>query len=192
MRTFIFSFIIILLSTMVIGNFRIGDIICNPPKRESTDEQDKTEDNMKYHTVEIREMFETSPKQSWMIYDNKFTIEYPDFMKKEKDWDSKYMCVSFHDIVMIVNVFEDKYDMSVREKYDALNMGAVTKSISGKSFLMAGRSFDNMRYFEKFMLVNYRTWLYLRVDFSKELTWAVDPLLHYVKDYNPYLVKKKN
>lgn len=30
-----------------------------------------------------------------------------------------------------------------------------------------------------------RTWLYMRVEFPAELTWAVDPLLHYVKDYEP-------
>lgn len=30
-----------------------------------------------------------------------------------------------------------------------------------------------------------RTWMYLRVEFPRELTWAVDPLLHYVKDYEP-------
>ena len=30
-----------------------------------------------------------------------------------------------------------------------------------------------------------RTWLYLRVEFPQELTWAVDPLLQYVKDYEP-------
>ena len=81
--------------------------------------------------------------------------------------------------------------MSVREKYDALNMSAVTKSVSDSSFMMAGRSVDNMRYFEKFMLVDYRTWLYLRVDFPKELTWAVDPILHYVKDYKPDFVWEK-
>ena len=185
MRTFIFSFIFILLSTMVIGNLKIGDIICNPKDPESTNEQEDTEDTIEYNVIEIREMFELSTKQSWMIYDNRCKIEYPDFMKKERDWDSKFMRVSFHDVVMTAKVFEDEYDMSIREKYEALNMSAVTKSISDNSFLMAGRTFDNMRYFEKFMLLNYRTWLYLRVDFPKELTWAVDPLLHYVKDYNP-------
>lgn len=185
MRTFIFSFIFILLSTMVIGNLKIGDIICNPKDPESTNEQEDTEDTIEYNVIEIREMFELSTKQSWMIYDNRCKIEYPDFMKEERDWDSKFMRVSFHDVVMTAKVFEDEYDMSIREKYEALNMSAVTKSISDNSFLMAGRTFDNMRYFEKFMLLNYRTWLYLRVDFPKELTWAVDPLLHYVKDYNP-------
>jgi hypothetical protein len=28
--------------------------------------------------------------------------------------------------------------------------------------------------------------MYLRVEFPQELTWAVDPLLHYVKDYQPF------
>ena len=30
------------------------------------------------------------------------------------------------------------------------------------------------------------SWMYLRVEFPQELTWAVDPLLHYVKDYQPF------
>jgi hypothetical protein len=30
------------------------------------------------------------------------------------------------------------------------------------------------------------SWMYLRLEFPQELTWAVDPLLHYVKDYQPF------
>ena len=174
---------------MVIVNFRIGYINFNSKRQLNTSEDVKKEDIIEslklYSVIEIREMFELSPKLSCVIYDNKLIIEYPDFMKKDGTWGSKSMRVSFYEVVMTAKVFEDEYDMSVREKYDALNMSAVTKSLSDSSFMMAGRSIDNMRYFEKFMLVGYRTWLYLRVDFPKELTWAVDPLLHYVKDYNP-------
>ena len=111
---------------MVIGNLKIGDIICNPKDPESTNEQEDTEDTIEYNVIEIREMFELSTKQSWMIYDNRCKIEYPDFMKEERDWDSKFMRVSFHDVVMTAKVFEDEYDMSIREKYEALNMSAVT------------------------------------------------------------------
>jgi hypothetical protein len=174
---------------MVIVNFRIGYIYFNSKRQLNASEKVENEDVIEslklYSVLEIREMFEMSPKLSCVIYDNKLIIEYPDFMKKEGTWDSKTMRVSFNEVVMTAKLFEDEYDMSVCEKYDALNMSAVTKSVSDSSFLMAGRSVDNMRYFEKFMLVGYRTWLYLRVDFPKELAWAVDPLLHYVKDYNP-------
>jgi hypothetical protein len=197
MKKFIFGCVFIVLAAMVIGNFRIGDIFSKPNNLDNTSEDVNNENNLEslqlYSAPEIREMFEMSPKLSCVIYDNKLIIEYPDFMKKEEDsWGSQSMRVSFYEVVMTAKVFEDDYDMSVREKYDALNMTAVTKSVSDSSFMMAGRSVDNMRYFEKFMLVDYRTWLYLRVDFSKELTWAVDPLLHYVKDYKPDFVWKNN
>ena len=197
MKKFIFGCVFIVLSAMVIGNFRIGDIFSNPNDLENTSEDVNNENNLEslklYSAPEIREMFEMSPKLSCGIYDNKHIIEYPDFMKKEEEsWGSQSMRVSFYEVVLTAKVFEDDYDMSVREKYDALNMSAVTKSVSDSSFMMAGRSVDNMRYFEKFMLVDYRTWLYLRVDFPKELTWAVDPLLHYVKDYKPdFALKNK-
>lgn len=181
---------------MVIVNFKIGYINFNSKIQLNTSEDVEKEDIIEslklYSVIEIREMFELSPKLRCMIYDNKLIIEYPDFMKKEGTWGSKSMGVSFYEVVMTAKVFEDDYDMSVREKYDALNMTAVTKSVSASSFMMAGRSADNMRYFEKFMLVGYRTWLYLRVDFPKELTWAVDPILHYVKDYKPDFVWEKN
>ena len=195
MKQFIFGCVILVLAAIVIGNFRIGDIFSNPNDLENTSEDVNNENNLEslklYSALEIREMFEMSPKLSCVIYDNKLIIEYPDFMKKEDSWGSQSMRVSFYEVVMTAKVFEDDYDMSVREKYDALNMSAVTKSVSDSSFMMAGRSVDNMRYFEKFMLVDYRTWLYLRVDFPKELTWAVDPILHYVKDYKPDFVWEK-
>ena len=30
-----------------------------------------------------------------------------------------------------------------------------------------------------------RTWMYLRMEFPSELTWAIDPLLQYVLNYQP-------
>jgi hypothetical protein len=197
MKKFIFGCVFIVLAAMVIGNFRIGDIFSKPNNLDNTSEDVNNENNLEslqlYSAPEIREMFEMSPKLSCGIYDNKHIIEYPDFMKKEEEsWGSQSMRVSFYEVVLTAKVFEDDYDMNVREKYDALNMSAVTKSVSDSSFMMAGHSVDNMRSFEKFMLVDYRTWLYLRVDFPKELTWAVDPLLHYVKDYKPDFVWEKN
>ena len=196
MKKFIFGCVFIVLAAMVIGNFRIGDIFSKPNNLDNTSEDVNNENNLEslklYSALEIREMFEMSPKLSCVIYDNKLIIEYPDFMKKDGTWGSKSMRVSFYEVVMTAKLFEDEYDMSVREKYDALNMSAVTKSLSDSSFMMAGRSIDNMRYFEKFMLVGYRTWLYVRVDFPKELTWAVDPLLHYVKDLRRIDIVEEN
>ena len=52
-----------------------------------------------------------------------------------------------------------------------------------KYFLMAGGVGDYKSFFEKDIKVKERTWMYLRVEFPKELTWAVDPLLQYVLNY---------
>jgi hypothetical protein len=76
--------------------------------------------------------------------------------------------------------------MSLQEKYEAVNQAAFTKSINESSFLMAGRLWGSMRFFEKYMLLEPRTWMYIRVEFPKGTTWTVDPLLHYVKDYEPH------
>ena len=49
----------------------------------------------------------------------------------------------------------------------------------------AGNCGKNRLFFEKDIMLKPRTWLYLRVEFPSELTWAVDPLLQYVKGYQP-------
>ena len=48
---------------------------------------------------------------------------------------------------------------------------------------MAGGTGDYKSFFEKDIKVKERTWMYLRVEFPKELTWSVDPLLQYVLNY---------
>ena len=86
---------------------------------------------------------------------------------------------------MVSCAYDDKSEMSVQEKYEALGKSAVTKAITDKSFTIAGSCGDYRLYFEKDIMLKPRTWMYLRVEFPAELTWAVDPLLHYVKDYEP-------
>ena len=93
--------------------------------------------------------------------------------------------VEYHGISMVVSAYDDDIEMSVMEKYEGLNMSAVTKSVADSSFLLAGKCDKNKFYFEKDIKLKDRTWMYLRVEFPRELTWAVDPLLHYVKDYEP-------
>ena len=95
-----------------------------------------------------------------------------------------------NDISMKALVYKDEYDMTIEEKYEALSASAVTKSIDEKGFMMAGRMGEDMRYFEKHLLVKPRTWLYLRVEFPKDQTWAADPLLQYVKAYEPYYLSQ--
>lgn len=62
-------------------------------------------------------------------------------------------------------------------------MGAATKSIADSSFLMAGSAAGDKLYFEKDIKVRSKTWMYIRVEFHRELTWDVDPLLQYVRRY---------
>ena len=62
-------------------------------------------------------------------------------------------------------------------------MGAVTKTMSQNSFLLAGNVGDRKLFFEKDIKLKKKTWMYLRVEFPSELTWAIDPLLQYVKDF---------
>ena len=91
----------------------------------------------------------------------------------------------YHGISMVVSAYDDKYEMSVQEKYEGLNMSAVTKSMVDSSFLLAGKCDKGRLFFEKDIKLSKRTWMYLRVEFPKEYAWAVDPLLQYVKDYQP-------
>lgn len=144
-----------------------------------------------YDKVELRRLFETSYKETWTIScDDPYTVEYPQFMFKGKESDSSAMFVYYNDISMKALVYKDEYDMTIEEKYDALSASAVTKSIDEKGFMMAGRMGEDMRFFEKHLFVKPRTWLYLRVEFPKDQTWAADPLLQYVKAYEPYYLSQ--
>ena len=111
-------------------------------------------------------------------------------MFKGKESDSSAMFVYYNDISMKALVYKDEYDMTIEEKYEALSASAVTKSIDEKGFMMAGRMGEDMRFFEKHLFVKPRTWLYLRVEFPKDQTWAADPLLQYVKAYEPYYLSQ--
>ena len=144
-----------------------------------------------FDKAELRRLFETSYKEAWTIScGDQYTVEYPQFMFKGKEKDSSAMFVYYNDISMKAMIYQDEYDMTVEEKYEALSASAVTKSMGEKSFLMAGRTGEDMRYFEKHLFLKPRNWLYLRVEFPKELTWAADPLLQYVKGYEPYFLSQ--
>ena len=109
-------------------------------------------------------------------------------MKKRYDGE-RSLRVEYNGITMVANVYDDEQNVSVSEKYDAINLSAVTKSMGNRYFLMAGGVGDYKSFFEKDIKVKERTWMYLRVEFPKELTWAVDPLLQYVLNYE---LKSKN
>lgn len=130
----------------------------------------------------LRNAFENAKKETWKDHKDSIVVEYPDFMKKKHDGE-RSLCVEYNGITMVANVYDEEQDVSVREKYDAINLSAVTKSMGNRYFLMAGGTGDYKSFFEKDIKVKERTWMYLRVEFPKELTWSVDPLLQYVLNY---------
>ena len=123
----------------------------------------------------------------WENYKDGYKIEYPSFMYRTdlKNPDERKIELEFHGITMSCRAYDDKYDMTVREKFEAVSQSSVTTSLADSSFTLAGGCGENRLYFEKDILLKPRTWMYLRVEFPSELTWAVDPLLHYVKDFQP-------
>ena len=135
----------------------------------------------------LRSQLAVPNKAYWKNYEDGYGLEYPAFMERVQDGrdGQRNLRVEFQGISMIVSTCDDKYDMSVQEKFEAVSQSAVTTLLADSSFTLAGSCGKNRLYFEKDILLKPRTWIYLRVEFPSELTWAVDPLLHYVKDYEP-------
>ena len=143
-------------------------------------------DTVFFNAQWLRRQFENSPKSYWKNYGDGYEVEFPDFMNKVLlNKGERNLKVEYHGISMVVSAYDDEFEMSVLEKYEALNMSAVTKSVGDSSFLLAGKCDKNKLFFEKDIKLKDRTWMFLRVEFPRELTWAVDPLLHYVKDFEP-------
>lgn len=143
----------------------------------------KKVDTVFYDSKWLRNRFETAKWKKWRNYKDSIAVEYPEFMKYMPDsWERK-LHVEYHGVSMLAVAYDDESEKSVQEKYEALNMGAVTKSMSQNSFLLAGNVGDRKLFFEKDIKLKNKTWLYLRVEFPSELTWAIDPLLQYVKDF---------
>ena len=131
----------------------------------------------------LRRVFETTQWKTWTNYKDSFSVDYPACMKRNPNDAERNLQVEYHGVTMVVTTYDDAEEMSVQEKYDAISMGAVTKSIADSSFLMAGRAAGEKLYFEKDIKVKNKTWMYIRVEFHRELTWDVDPLLQYVRKY---------
>ena len=146
-----------------------------------------TERETEYYDAQwLRSQFLVAPKAYWKNYGDGYEVEYPEFMNKVLlNKGERNLKVEYHGISMVVSAYDDEVEMSVMEKYEGLNMGAVTKSVADSSFLLAGSCGKYRLYFEKDIKLKSRVWMYLRVEFPKEYAWAVDPLLHYVKDYQP-------
>ena len=143
----------------------------------------KKVDTVFYDSKWLRKRFETAKWKKWKNDKDGVAVEYPEFMEKLRDSGERKLHVGYHGISLLAVVYEDETEKSVREKYEALNMGAVTKSMHEGSFLLAGRMVDGKRFFEKDIKLEGRSWMYLRAEFPSELAWAADPLLQYVRDY---------
>lgn len=143
-------------------------------------------DTVFYDAKWLRRQFEATGKAYWKNYGDGYEVAYPEFMNKVLlNQGERNLRVEYHGINMVVSAYDDECEMSVQEKYEGLNMSAVTKSMADSSFLLAGKYDKGRLFFEKDIKLKNRTWMYLRVEFPHELTWAVDPLLHYVMDYQP-------
>ena len=143
----------------------------------------KKVDTVFYDGKWLRKRFETIKWKKWKNDRDGVAVEYPEFMEKLRDSGERKLHVGYHGISLLAVVYEDETEKSVTEKYEALNMGAVTKSMHEGSFLLAGRMTDGKRFFEKDIKLEGRSWMYLRAEFPSELAWAADPLLRYVRDY---------
>ena len=135
----------------------------------------------------LRRQFEIPLREYWKNYEDAYGVEYPAFMERKATGrdGNRNLRVEYQGVIFTVTTSDEKYDMSVRDKFEAVSQSAVTKSLADSSFTLAGNCGMNRLYFEKDIILKPRTWIYLRVEFPSELTWAVDPLLHYVKDYQP-------
>lgn len=143
----------------------------------------KKVDTVFYDSKWLRKRFETAKWKKWRNYKDSIAVEYPEFMKYMSDSRERKLHVEYHGVTLLAVAYDDESEKSVQEKYEALNMGAVTKSVSRNSFLLAGNVGDRRLFFEKDIKLKNKTWMYLRVEFPSELTWAIDPLLQYVKDF---------
>ena len=143
----------------------------------------KKVDTVFYDSKWLRNRFETAKWKKWRNYKDSIAVEYPEFMKYMSDSRERKLHVEYHGVMLLAVAYDDESEKSVQEKYEALNMGAVTKSVSQNSFFLAGSVGDKRLFFEKDIKLKNKTWMYLRVEFPSELTWAVDPLLQYVKGY---------
>ena len=143
----------------------------------------KKVDTVFYDSKWLRKRFETAKWKKWRNYKDSIAVDYPEFMKYMSDSRERKLHVEYHGVTLLAVAYDDETEKSVQEKYEALNMGAVTKSVSQNSFLLAGNVGDRRLFFEKDIKLKNKTWMYLRVEFPSELTWTIDPLLQYVKDF---------
>jgi hypothetical protein len=129
----------------------------------------------------LKKLFETSEWKEYKSYEYDFVVSYPEFMVKNLDLTSeRSVFVEYKDVRLIARAYKD--DTSVEEKFQELSKTATTKSMGDKYFMMAGKTSDVGRFFEKDIKMD-GYWIYIRAEFPQEFTPYIDVLLQYVKNY---------
>ena len=135
----------------------------------------------------LQRKFESCEWKEYESYEYGFVVSYPEFMVKDLNRTSENcVYVEYKNIRLMAKAYRDKVEMSVEEKYQELSKSANTKSLGDNCFLIAGRTSEEGRYFEKDIKMD-GYWLYIRAEFPQEFTPYIDPLLQYVKNYGPAL-----
>lgn len=163
---------------------RYGDNLINAENKTDSDQDDKpkgTNEDTEENTLDNWML--SCPWAEWECDQGRITVLYPAFMEMNKErMNGNHDClhVEWGRLNFCFMRYRDK--ASVKEKYEALKSGATTSSMEEGSFLLAGKMYEDMRFFEKHLKTENH-WCYLRVEFPAGLTTAIDPLLQYVKDY---------
>lgn len=164
---------------------RFGDKLINTMNRTENSNEDKNlpeVDEITEKDIMDGWMF-TCPWAEWEGGDGRYTVLYPAFMKMNREWmNGRHECLRVECERLTFTVIRYRDKMPVTEKYEALKSGAITSSVDNRSFLLAGKVYDDMRFFEKHIKTENH-WCYLRVEFPVSLTAAIEPLLQYVKEY---------
>ena len=163
---------------------RYGENLINTMSNADSKDDDKTKD-MDEDSAEdiIDSRMQSCPWAEWDCDQGRITVWYPAFMEMNKErMNGNHDClhVEWGRLNFCFMRYRDK--ASVKEKYEALKSGATTSSMEDGSFLLAGKMYEDMRFFEKHLKTENH-WCYLRVEFPAGLSTAIDPLLQYVKDY---------
>ena len=163
---------------------RYGENLINTMSNADSKDDDKTKD-MDEDSAEdiIDSRMQSCPWAEWECDQGRITVLYPAFMEMNKErMKGNHDCLYAEWGRLNFRFMRYRDKTSVKEKYEALKSGATTSSVGEGHFLLAGKIYDDMRFFEKHLKTENH-WCYLRVEFPVSMTAAIDPLLQYVKDY---------
>lgn len=163
---------------------RYGDNLINAENKTDSDQDDKpkgTNEDTEENTLD--NWMQSCLWAEWECDQGRITVLYPAFMEMNKErMKGNHDCLNAEWGRLNFRFMRYRDKTSVKVKYEALKSGATTSSVGEGHFLLAGKIYDDMRFFEKHLKTENH-WCYLRVEFPVSMTAAIDPLLQYVKDY---------